>query len=291
MEIHRPVFIIGAGRSGTTILYQCLSTHPELCWFSNYSDRFIGNPFLIFMHRALDLPIIGPRVKRNIINRTGPRFNIRPVEADRIYHDFCGFRHDIRSTEHDQDPVAERKLKGLIARHMGLTGKGRFLSKQISNNQRIRLINSIFPDALFVHIMRDGRAVANSLLNVPFWDNVELWWQSGKRVSECRAEGWDPVRLCAENWRRDVEELLANREILGQRYMELRYEDFTSDVKGAMKRITEFCGLGSPESFMGNLPSSLPDMNQKWKRGLSEEQKRIANEVQGELLSRLGYSL
>jgi hypothetical protein len=291
MEIRRPVFIIGAGRSGTTILYQCLSTHPEFCWFSNYSDRFIGNPLFIFMHRALDLPLVGPRIKENIINRTGPRFNIRPVEADRIYHDYCGFREDIRTTEEDHDPEAERKLRGLMSRHIQLTGKQRFLSKQISNNQRIRLISSVFPDALFVHIIRDGRAVTNSLLNVPFWDSVELWWLGGKRVSECKAEGWDPVRLCAENWKRDLEELLGNRDIFGDRYIEVRYEDFTSDPRGAINRITEFCGIGNPDSFIENIPRDLPDMNLKWKKSLTEEEKRVAAEVQRELLTRFGYEL
>lgn len=291
MDISKPVFIIGAGRSGTTIMYQCLSTHPEMCWFSNYSDRFIDNSLFILMHRVLDVPVLGNRMKRNIINSTGARFNIRPVEAERIYHEYCGLREDIRTTEVDRDPAAEERLKGLISRHMALTGKKRFLTKQISNNQRVRLMNAIFPDALFVHIIRDGRAVTNSLLNVPFWDSVKLWWLEGKKVSECKAEGWDPVRLCAENWKRDVEELLGNRDIFGDRYLEVRYEDFTSDVEGTMNSITEFCGLASPDTFIKNLPPDLPDMNVKWKRSLSGEQKAIATEVQGELLSRLGYTL
>ena len=46
-----------------------------------------------------------------------------------------------------------------------LWGRSRFVDKTLLNCFRVRLLNAIFPDAKFVHIIRDGRAVAFSILN------------------------------------------------------------------------------------------------------------------------------
>ena len=39
------------------------------------------------------------------------------------------------------------------------------MNKNLQNSFRVRLLNLIFPDAKFIHIIRDGRAVAFSILN------------------------------------------------------------------------------------------------------------------------------
>jgi Sulfotransferase family len=46
-----------------------------------------------------------------------------------------------------------------------LWGRSRFVNKNLQNSFRVRLLNSIIPDAKFIHIIRDGRAAAFSLLN------------------------------------------------------------------------------------------------------------------------------
>ena len=63
MKIKKPIFIIGSGRSGTTILYRLLCLHPDLCWFSNYSNRFPYLPVLSSIQRLQDLPYFGGKIK------------------------------------------------------------------------------------------------------------------------------------------------------------------------------------------------------------------------------------
>ncbi|NIW23749.1 MAG: sulfotransferase, partial [Gammaproteobacteria bacterium] len=56
LAIEPPFFIVGSGRSGSSILYQLLAVHPQLCWVSRLTDRFPWAPWLSRAHRLLDLP-------------------------------------------------------------------------------------------------------------------------------------------------------------------------------------------------------------------------------------------
>jgi len=128
MKINKPIFIVGSGRSGTTVFYNLMSLHPEVSWFSNYSDRFLWFRLMPFFHRTIDLSVVGKRMKKNIIaNR---KRSLLPSEAGRIYHDYCGFRYDIKTTEENLTPELEIRFNKKIQQHIRLTGKKRFLNKQ-----------------------------------------------------------------------------------------------------------------------------------------------------------------
>jgi hypothetical protein len=279
---------MGSGRSGTTIFYRLLSTHPEICWFSNYTDRFANYRLMPLLHRIIDLPFIEIKAKKNIMSFSGRRFNIRPVEAQKIYHEYCGFKHSSKMTERDLRPEMEKKFKNLISRHLILTGKKRFLNKQTANNQRIKLISKMFNDAYCIHIIRDGRAVSSSLLKVRWWHDTEIWWL-GKKASGWEKKEREPIELCALHWKKDVEEILKNKNLFENRYMEIRYEAFVKDVRGLMQRIIDFCELSKSYKFMEMLPKTLTNMNYKWEKNLTEKEKVILNKTCQPLLNKLGY--
>ena len=51
LQILKPIFIVGAPRSGTTLLYDLLAQHPTLGWFSNYSlKKFMTKEFQRFVN-------------------------------------------------------------------------------------------------------------------------------------------------------------------------------------------------------------------------------------------------
>ena len=286
-NIEKPVFIVGAGRSGTTVLYHLLTFHKDLCWFSNVSDRYPSAPIVPLANRVIELPWLGKKVKSRIINRTIP--SLRPVEGPVTYHKYSQFDYKRRLTEDDWTPELDEKLKGAMLNHLRWTGKKRFLSKQTANNQRIRLINKMFPDAYYVHIIRDGRGVASSLLNVPWHERIYFWWLEGG-AEKWREMGRDPIELCAVHWEMDEREILNNKYLFEERYLEIRYEELVVDTKNTVKTIQEFCQLDECPEIYDYVPH-LKDMNYKWGKGLTEEQKHVMEASIGDFLVELGYEL
>jgi hypothetical protein len=194
-----------------------------------------------------------------------------------------------KTTEKDLNPVAEQKLKDEIKRHLSMTGKKRFLSKQTANTQRIRLIDKMFNDAFYIHIIRDGRAAANSMSNVSWWNENEIWWLDGAKASEWERQGKPVIELCGKQWKQNVLEIQDNSYLFEARYLEIRYEDLIADVWGTMDSICSFCELKQSKSFLDVLPQTLPDMNKKWQKNLTAKQKEILERVIGPTLKELGY--
>ena len=287
-KIDRPIFIIGGGRSGTTILYNLLSMHPELCWFSRYSDMLPGNNYIAVFHRMLELPFFGNLMKKSIISRNPLKILPIPHEGGNIYHKYCGFEYKYKTTELDYNLESEKKLKKVIQGHLKATGKKRFLSKQTANNQRIRLIHSLFPDGFYIHIIRDGRAVANSLINIYWWENMDIWWFNGK-PSKWVEMGNEPIALAGLIWERDIEEILKNKYLFDNKFFELRYEDLCNNPRNMIKNIANFCELSWPIEFEELLPKKLVSMNDKWKKNLSDNQKMILLDTIKNSLKKYNY--
>ena len=290
MDLERTVFVIGSGRSGTTVLYDLLATHPDLAWFSILSNRHPASRWPIHLHRLIDAPLFGERLARAIIvrSRWAPLLGIVPSEGEDIYEGHCELQKDVRTTEEDWRPEVEGRFKDAIRLHLSITRRDRFLSKRTSNTQRIRLISRMFPDASYIHIIRDGRAVAYSYLNVDWWMDTRLWW-AGTTPGEWQEGGGDPLELTALHWRNNLEEILGNRDIL-RNYIEVRYEDLVRDPMSVVREILDFCGLRSHGRFEDRLPRELPDMNRKWRENLDSREVETLHSVLGETLKQLGYT-
>ena len=227
-------------------------------------------------------------MKDQFLQRT--QLSIRPSEAGNIYHNYCGFDNARRMTEADLTPELARKIRQVIEGHLRFTGKARFLTKQTTNCQHIRLIHVLFPDAYYIHIIRDGRAVANSLYRVKWWSKIGIWWL-GQKPEAWAAEGKEPIALCALHWQHDVQEILQNKHLFAERYLEIHYENLVENPSIVIKRLLQFCELRETAEFRQRLPQSLKDMNYKWQTQLSEPQKRVLEESIGDFLLDLGYSV
>jgi hypothetical protein len=292
MNIDRPIFILGNIRSGTTITYNLVSLHPGVCWFSNHSSRYPAVYGIPILHRLLDLGYFRRRQAQAVAEnrRMYPGFNFVPwpEEGDRIYHEYSGFGQTTDGVENVLTDEMSRLLTGKIREHLELTGRRRFVSKQTANNRRIDLLDRLFPDARYVHVIRDGRAVANSTLRVPWWKDMHLWWL-GRTVREWEAGGGESAELAGINWKRTLTEIFRTRDRLGDRYTELRYEALTEDVRGSIRRVFEFCEMDCPEDYLALLPEQLPDMNRKWREQLTASQQTALRSAIGVFLSDLGY--
>lgn len=286
MKIYKPIFILGSGRSGTTIMYHLLAVHPQVCWFSNRMNAQPQRLSLAYLHRIIDLPVLGECIKRSILAQSENPL-LYPSEGENIYTYF-GFRDDMQSVSTDK--ISKKSFQTYISRLVAASGNRRFLSKRTANTQRLRLINKIFPNAVYIHVIRDGRAVSTSLHYSSWWKTVPIWWLRGKTPLDWEHEGRDPLELCALHWQHNVEEIRKQSRYLSGRYMEIRYETLVTDVKQSIRRILRFCELEQTTAYMEILPESLPNMNEKWKVLLSPNQKRVLTKVTNRLNSTLRYA-
>lgn len=290
--IERPIFIVGNIRSGTTILYNLVAVHPDVCWFTYLSDARPSLARAATTLRLLDLPVVGAFQRRAIVANRPNRLTMHvlpwPSEGDRIYHEHCGFGRQRDGLESDLTPEMESRLRGAIESHLRASGKKRFLSKQTANNRRLDLIDRMFPDAVYVHLIRDGRAVASSMLREPWWPDTHVWWL-GRRASQWAPEFRDPAELAALYWRHTIEMVRDFGARAGERYLEMRYERLIRDPRAEVERVLAFAGLPASAAYRDALPPVLSDASDKWRRNLSADQQAIVNDTVGDFLRSLAY--
>lgn len=301
MKISKPIFFIGMGRSGTTVIFEIVSAHESLGWISNYSRRFPQWPELNAIRRFVDnryWTVRGEKSQGQELswwNRLIPR----PSEAYPFWERYCGekflwtFLRGVCATERER-----RVVRKVIGQTLWWQGRSRYIGK-LTGPPRIHFLSSIFPDAIFVHIVRDGRAVVDSLLKVDFWNqggkHTKPMWRDGLGESdyaEWRQAGSSPLALTAIEWRKVIEATLAEKEELpAGRFIELRYEDFIADPHGAVSQLFEQCGLKDSRHvhrYIDERPSGLPGMNFKY-RARPQSEIVAMESVMAPYLSHYGY--
>jgi hypothetical protein len=254
--IKQPIFVIGTGRCGSTIVFEALAQHERLGWFSNYNDWFPRSELASWMPRIFDLPLLRRLPKgekrqhqqgRAVLNTLLPN----PSECYPKWEAMCGrkFRDEylvcLQATDEER-----RTVRRAVSRLLQLQRKERFAAK-ITGPPRMYFLGSIFPDACFVHVIRDARAVVNSLLKVGFWKRSGARsrpkWNNGLPEgweSEWESYGATPAALAAIQYRTIVELARSESRAIGpEKYLEVTYEEFVSDPKVLMQRIEAFAGL------------------------------------------------
>jgi hypothetical protein len=291
------VFILGPARSGTTLLYKGLCLHPDVAFISNWSARFPRLPLVAALNRAARrLPSRALRTwfgggsnayvygtSRRLLDRAFPS----PVEGEPVYTaagvERPGGPAPARVDPRQALPAAFDSIRSL--------GSGSCLvSKRIANNLRIPLLHQVFPNARFIVLVRDGRAVADSLSRVDWWDSSFVWWYGGTPRA-WQAEGKDPWEICARNW---VEELTAIDEglqaIPEELVMRLRYEDLVAEPTSHLQAVAGFVGLPDDAAWSRSiLTLPITDKNDGWKARLEPSVVDRITAIQRRALERFGY--
>lgn len=260
-----PTFILGMNGSGTTMLADCLGKHSEL--FSiPYETKVI--PFhLANLHRFGDM--------RTIEARRALAAQIGATKA------FWLANHR-RNIELGDDELSEPSFAGVIdalfARLARGTGKRRWVEKSPQNLGRVNEIAAAFPDARFVHIIRDGRDCAQSL---------HRRWK------------YEPV-VSIYRWRRLVElGRRAGAEIGPARYLEIRYEELTTDPQRIMTAVCVFLGVAfEPQVLLASMRTANPGVvaagaivgnSERWRRYFPLRTVKAMERTSGDFLAELGY--
>lgn len=294
-----PLFIVGAPRSGTSLLYKLLCLHPQAAWISNWSRRAPGVAAVAGFNRvALRFPATRRSVwfgsdaanayvygrRRALWERLYPM----PVEGEPVYR-HCGIGAGLAGggSEDAQADCLRRAFAGLRR----WSGGRVLISKRIANNQRIPFLSAAFPTARFVHLIRDGRAVAYSLTRVDWWEDGVVWWY-GDTPRRWREQGGDPWELVATHW---VRELASVGEGLGavapERQLELRYEELVGEPVAVLRRVAGFAGLADDPGWVAELGRlRYPNRNEAWRERLAPAARDRVEAIQRQELLRLGLA-
>jgi omega-hydroxy-beta-dihydromenaquinone-9 sulfotransferase len=279
----KPILIIGAPGSGTTLLHQTLCSHRDVAYITHNMLR-AG----ILRHGRL----VGDRRRallmlQNLIHRDPASNN--PL-GDALWIKYFGDYNYM--TEKDYSEEMADYFRKKVLQVQNLWGRPRFVDKTLVNCFRVRLLNSIFPDAKFIHTIRDGRAVAFSILNkidiagdrfalfdVGFKDIL------GDKYKPDRSELYNYGLAWAEFVRKGRE---ANA-VAQNRYYEVHYEKLVTEPYDELRNIVDFCELDWYSEFEEKIPPTQ-NMNEKWKQKASEEQRIDLEESTFDLRQTLGIA-
>jgi hypothetical protein len=194
-------------------------------------------------------------------------------------------------TEKDVIDANVDYMRSTIEKHLYHSNSQRFVNKNTRNTRRTRYLHAIFPDALFIHVIRDGRAVAHSLLHVKFWPNLSLWWKDQCTPLQLNGQGEDPLLVAGRNWEAEVKRMLEDAEHLSnEQYIEIRYEDLIKHPKTVMHQVLDFCDLRWSSRFEEHMNSfSLENRNFKWASHYRSDQIEKFEAHTQSTLQLLGY--
>ena len=246
----RLVFLVGARRSGTNWLQRMVCAHPDAVAIPSETHLFshgLAPLAARFQHGAVSSP-----------------------KTARVYLP--------REDAHDAlREVADRVFRGLAA---SLAPRARLIVERTPwHAYHLDLIGAVYPDAAVVHIVRDGRDVARSLLSQP----------------------WGPTRMAdaAEEWRSAVVTARAQGARLA-RFREVRYEALLADPATHLPELYRWLGLDDRDEVVRpalleagvrfNTDPRRPEVAEgKWRSELSALDQRTFDRIAGSTLVAAGY--
>lgn len=271
-----PVFVLGCGRSGTKLLYHTLLSAGGFAVYHAESNAFnlIGLRFGSLAQRENRRALLDHWLRSKLFDRSG--LSREEIEG-KILED-CRNAGDFL-----------RILMETIARKQGVE---RWAECTPLHLLYLSLIKKLFPDALIVHIIRDGRDVAVSL----------------DRIGWIKPLPWDKKRKLlapAIFWRWIVGKGRKYGRSMGGDYLEVHYEDVVEKPRETLARIGAFIDHDLDyDRIQQNAQGSMVDPNSsfrgdgqekesnpvgRWKTVLSADEIAQVESLIGDRLQETGY--
>ena len=168
-----------------------------------------------------------------------------------------------------------------------------YVEKNAMNALAMGYLRRIYPDARFVHIIRDGRDVVVSMRDrAELGSTVESYFIAPEQRAEY--ESTHVVRRTAWAWRLLTESARSGGQKLPrEQYLELRYETLIAEPDGEIDRLCDFLGIGNAKSRrLGRQAAQRghPNSIGRWQTELSVEDLATVDAEAGSLLRGLGYT-
>jgi hypothetical protein len=257
------VVVFGTGRCGSTPVVEVLSRHREVGFVSNVDDKLsllnLAGRWNNRLHRLS--PPRDPRLRpfrdRAKLLELG-RLRVAPSEAwkildRRVAPIISQPSRDLLAS--DCTPWLANRMRSFFETRMSVQNRRVFV-QHLTGWPRAGFIRAAFPDARFIHVVRDGRAVANSWLQMGWWRGYAgpSSWHLGPLPSayadEWERSGRSFVVLAGLGWRMLIEAFEAARqEVPSDQWMQVRYEDVVAEPRRQLAALLQFVGLPWTDDF------------------------------------------
>lgn len=225
----RPFFIVGSGRSGSTLLRVILASHPRISippetWYIlDLVKKFPANQPLTPEQQLAATEIVTSHYR-------WPDLNIRVDELK-----------EWMSLQ--EEPSLRGFLETIYQQYARREGKGVWGDKTPPYVNILPELSDIFPEARFIHLVRDGHDVSKSFQNMGtygpgLYANAAEWKKSVNAFRSASA-----------------------RDSINSRTVEIRYEDLVLDTVPTIKRICDFIGIEFAPTMLDwehNLSEKIP---------------------------------
>lgn len=263
-----PFFIVGSARSGTTLLRVILNAHSEVA--VPPESRFVTE-----LWNGSDEVDPEDFIERLASHR---QFQGWSLDPDLVRRELGGGDHITYA----------RAVEGTYFAYMRAHGKTRWGDKTPRYVLKLPFLARLFPDARFVHLIRDGRNVALSYAKVPF----------GPKTAPKAAAVWSE---------RIMTGVRDGRPLGPERYLELRYEDLVEDPERRTRELCDFLSLNFEPSMLDytekvdemvfeKASTYNPHVFEKpkagvrsWETEMPESHVKLFEAVAGETLEMFGY--
>ena len=265
------VFFVGTNGSGTTLHRAIFDSHPDLSipGESHFIVKLARDRAKYEGTGGFEAGLLFEDLQRE---KRFAKWELDPTEVETA----------LRDPSVGDFPEAMRALYRLYA---GKRGKTRYGDKTQAYIHELPLLARLFPEARFIHAVRDGRDVALAHTDGANMERVALSWK--RRVGAGRGAG----------------------AMLGpDRYIESRFEELIDDTETAVRRLCEFIDLDFDPQMLkyyeraGDIiaTTAVPDRHRDiflpptkglrdWRRELSADQVMRFEALAGDLLDELGY--
>lgn len=269
----QPIFLVGNPRSGTSLLSRMLNSHPRMC--VPY-EAHAYNIFWDIRHRYE--PLTDPRRQRRLVN---------DVLSMRVYQDWSRPPNVESVVRQIRRPNFHGVFEALLRAWANGQGKPRWGEKTPQHGPYWRAIHQGFPNAKFIHLVRDGRDCALSVIDARFGPKLTL-----------------PAAI---QWARYIDTMQTMCDDLGSEHAyEMYYEDLVNQPEQALRGLCAFLGEAyhpqmlqyhtMPDNYKTDLRNRenlrkpvISGNTGKWRTRMSVKNQRLFEAVAGEQLEHHRY--
>jgi len=270
----RPIFILGCDRSGTTLLGAMLGSHRDHVCVPECQ-------FVVEVFRSL-------RVSQDGFDPT------RALKVTRRNWRFGFWKLDPYMSPAVQQKIGgsySRFIEWLVREYAKTKGKERcgvWVDHTPTNFRYAATLRSLFPDARFIHIVRDGRGVAASIMPLDWGPNTIMqaahWWTERLAFGLAAESCFGPGSISRVHY----EDLIRRpKETLRTLSAELGIEFTEAMIEGKGFQVPRYSK--NQHELVGSRPVAA--RADAWKNSLTRRQIAIFEAITADLLAYLGYKL